>query len=344
LTSQDVQERSIVTKSYEQARRHHLLLGALAGAVVAVGITIAIVAGTSSDTSSPGALTTKKCQGQLVRGYCVAPGANLTGANLKGANLRGANFMSTTLGKANLAFADLTGVQSGKISGVPSGLPVRWALRRGYLVGPGANLMGANLTGANLSGVDLVGANLKGADLSGANLAQADLSGATVEGATLDGTVLAGAKVSRLASGSITGTPTSLPAEWTVVSGYLVGPGANLRGASLASTNLAGLNLDDVDLTYADLTKVRSGKITGVPSLPGQWKLVGGYLVGPTADLSRATLTGVDVGGVDFAMRVDHPGTHGRNLRDTLAERLAALYGEGVTSAISSALDTLDDG
>ena len=161
--------------------------------------------------------------------------------------------------------------------------------------------MGANLTGANLSGVDLVGANLKGADLSGANLAQADLSGATVEGATLDGTVLAGAKVSRLASGSITGTPTSLPAEWTVVSGYLVGPGANLRGASLASTNLAGLNLDDVDLTYADLTKVRSGKITGVPSLPGQWKLVGGYLVGPTADLSRATLTGVDVGDVDFA-------------------------------------------
>ena len=77
-----------MTKSYEQARRHHLLLGALGGAVVAVGITVAIIAGSSSESSSPGAITSK-CKGQIVRGYCIAPGSNLTGANLRGANLRG---------------------------------------------------------------------------------------------------------------------------------------------------------------------------------------------------------------------------------------------------------------
>ena len=290
-----------MTKSYEQARRHHLLLGALGGAVVAVGITVAIIAGSSSESSSPGAITSK-CKGQIVRGYCIAPGSNLTSANLRGANLRGANFKGTTIVKANLSFADLTGVQSGTITGVPSGLPTNWALRKGYLIGLGANLIGAKLAGANLSGLDLARANLRGADLSGANLANANLSEATIEGATLDGTILATAKVVGLSSGSIVGTPASFPNEWKLVGGYLVGPGANLRGAILTSANLGDLSLADADFTWADLKDVRSGGITGTPAgLPGKWKLVGGFLVGPGADLSKATFSGIDVSGVEFA-------------------------------------------
>ncbi len=294
-------ERLIVTKTYEQARRHHLLVGALVGALVAVGVAAAILAGTSSNSSSPGAIT-KKCQGQLIRGYCVAPGSNLTGANLKGANLRGANFKGTTLVRTNLTFADLTGVQSGTIAGVPSGLPTNWALRKGYLIGPGANLAGADLSGANLSGLDLAGANLNGANLSAANLDQTNLSQATVVGANLDATILANAKVAGLSSGSLSGVPASLPDQFKVVVGYLVGPQANLRGAGLASANLAGVNLTDADLTWADLTSVRSGKIIGSPAgLPGHWKLVGGFLVGPSANLNGAMLTNVDVTGVEFA-------------------------------------------
>jgi uncharacterized protein YjbI with pentapeptide repeats len=294
-------ERLTVTKTYEQARRHHLGVGALVGALVAVGVAAAILAGTSSNSSSPGALT-KKCQGQIVRGYCVAPGSNLTGANLKGANLRGANFKGTTLVRTNLTFADLTGAQSGTIAGVPSGLPAQWALRKGYLIGPGANLTGANLGGANLSGLNLAGANLNGANLSNANLDQTNLSQATVVGANLDTTILATAKVAGLSSGSLSGVPASLPDQWKVVGGYLVGPQANLKGASLASANLAGVNLADADLTWADLTSVRSGKITGSPSgLPGHWKLVGGFLVGPSADLSQEMFTNIDVTGAEFA-------------------------------------------
>ena len=56
-------------------------------------------------------------------------------------------------------------------------------LLNGYLIGPSADLSGAdlsfaNLTGANLSGADLTGANLSGTDLTGADLADADLTGA----------------------------------------------------------------------------------------------------------------------------------------------------------------------
>ena len=62
---------------------------------------------------------------------------------------------------------------------------------KGYEVGPGADLKGADLTGANLEwadleGADLTGANLEGADLKGANLGWADLTGANLKGAEAD--------------------------------------------------------------------------------------------------------------------------------------------------------------
>ncbi len=40
----------------------------------------------------------------------------------------------------------------------------------GYVIEPGANLSGADLSGANLFGADLTLANLAGADLTGAFL------------------------------------------------------------------------------------------------------------------------------------------------------------------------------
>lgn len=59
-------------------------------------------------------------------------------------------------------------------------------------LGPGANLMfadlnGADLNGAILEGANLIKANLEGANLNGANLSGADLAHTNLEGADLSG-------------------------------------------------------------------------------------------------------------------------------------------------------------
>ncbi|MEE2797068.1 MAG: pentapeptide repeat-containing protein, partial [Planctomycetota bacterium] len=52
---------------------------------------------------------------------------------------------------------DLSGVTSGGITGAPHALPAAWNLFSGYLLGPSADLDGANLTGLDLTGADLTG-------------------------------------------------------------------------------------------------------------------------------------------------------------------------------------------
>src|SRR5260221_7673491 len=100
-----------------------------------------------------------------------------------------------------------------------------------------ANLTGANLASAKLVNTDLAdatlgNANLNGANLSGANLVDANMAGATLGTANLNGTILSGANLADVSSGGIAGTPSSLPDNWLLVSGYLVGPHANLAGAN----------------------------------------------------------------------------------------------------------------
>jgi len=138
--------------------------------------------------------------------YASLPGADLKLANmrnvslvhtdLEGANLERALVYEARLEGANLEGASLAGVQSGLDTGAPSALPEHWQLTDGHLIGPDADLEGAQLEGADLEGVDLEGANLRanltgallsGADLEGAGLEHADLRGADVEGANLKG-------------------------------------------------------------------------------------------------------------------------------------------------------------
>ena len=124
---------------------------------------------------------------------------------------------------------------------------------------PGAFLRFANLSGANLSSVDLSdavlsGADLTGAYLTGANLSNADLSGADLFDANLSGANLSGADLSGVRSGGIVGSPFYLPTGWSLRSGYLIGPGANLSGADLSGADLTGANLTGANLSGADLT------------------------------------------------------------------------------------------
>jgi uncharacterized protein YjbI with pentapeptide repeats len=247
---------------------------------------------------------------------------SLTG---RGANLEGADFKNQDLSDADLSDVNLNGVISGGITGTPKGLSAAWRLSNGYLLGAGANLRGADLTGAdlsgaNLTGADLTGANLRNQNLTGTNLANTKLTGVASggiagtpsslpagwkliggyligPGANLDGADLKPLTLTGVTTGAVTGTPASLPTGWKLINGYLIGPGANLDGADLKNQSLAGANLIN-----ATLTGVLSGGITGTPtSLPTGWKLIGGYLIGSSANLTGANLNGLNLAGATLA-------------------------------------------
>ena len=65
---------------------------------------------------------------------------------------------------------------------------------------------------------------------------------------------------------------------------------ANLTGANLNGASLTGANLTGATLTNANLIGVISGGIIGTPTLPTGWILFTGYLMGPGANLTGATL------------------------------------------------------
>jgi uncharacterized protein YjbI with pentapeptide repeats len=275
-------------------------------------------------------------------GLLIGPGANLrvadlsgrdlTGIDLHGQDLTEADLDGTILTSANLSGATLTGTtltgaSSGSITGTPAALPTGWQLTDGYLIGPGANLTGADLSSANLANATLTGANLtsatlssatlSSADLTNANLSDADVTGAnlasaTLTGTNLAGTALAGANLTRVKVCNIApaGGPASLPTGWATGTGtgtlFLAGPSANLQGCDLTGADLTGddltgaylwsANLTNVVLTGTTLTGVTSGSITGTPAaLPTGWQLTDGYLIGPSANLHFTNLSGADL-------------------------------------------------
>ena len=100
-------------------------------------------------------------------------------------------------------------------------------------------------------------------------------------------------------SGGILGTPTALPSEWMLSSGYLIGPGANLYEANLSGMDLSGANLSGADLSGADLTgaNLSGADLTGANLRNAN--LTGTDLSG--ADLSGAELTGANLSGANLS-------------------------------------------
>jgi uncharacterized protein YjbI with pentapeptide repeats len=147
----------------------------------------------------------------------------------------------------------------------------------------GCDLAGADLAGADMTGDVLKMANLADANLSGTNLAQANAAGADLPGAEfadtdLAGTVLAKADLASISSGGgVVGRPASLPAGWTLRSGWLIG----------MNVYLADQNLDGVKLSGADLESafIKNTSFAGAD-------LAGADLFGDAAFLSTDTWTG----------------------------------------------------
>jgi uncharacterized protein YjbI with pentapeptide repeats len=164
------------------------------------------------------------------------------------------------------------------------------------------------------------------------------VSGTNFTGATLTGL---STLVSPSFGAGVIGTPAALPAGWSIVNTLLLGPTANLSGANLAGANLTGANLTGANLTGANLANailtnatlvnatltnadvtnatfltdddnklagIVSGGLVGTPkALPvsGRFRVVQGYLIGPSANLAGVTFTssaqlGVSLSGTNF--------------------------------------------
>ena len=163
--------------------------------------------------------------------------------------------------------------------------------------GPYRNLSGCNFSARNLSNVNLQGSNLAGTDLSG--------------------TTLTGANLTKVRSGGVVGVPVNLPWGWEVVGGYLVGPTANLNSADFSGADLTGADLTRANLRSATVTNailvganlenatlagVVSGGVSGSPAaLPIGWNIVDGYLLGRSADLVGANLSGATIDSINLS-------------------------------------------
>lgn len=164
----------------------------------------------------------------------------------------------------------------------------------------GVDFAGCNFNGRDLGGADLRDANLRGTNFHDANLKDAQLSGANLFRTDLEGAQMSGANLNDVISGSLKGIPI-LPADWNLVSGYLVGPNADLKNAQFSGANLFDSDLLNAQMSGANLTSVTSGSVTGTPVLPIGWKLIDGYLIGPGAYLNNAMLAGARLSHVDLA-------------------------------------------
>jgi uncharacterized protein YjbI with pentapeptide repeats len=203
------------------------------------------------------------------------------------ANLSNISLDSVNVQGADLSQADLEGITTSRLSGTPVGLPPGWKLRSGYLLGPTANLSGKALVNIDLTGLNLNNANLAGVQTSG-----------------------------------LTGSAFTLPDNWKLLKGRLVGPGANLSSADLSGLDLSNLTLTNTVLRYANLTNsdlsmtnlegadldganlrgVRSGSIIGTPkALPSDFRFINGCLVGPGFRSNRCDLNGGDISGVNLS-------------------------------------------
>jgi len=234
----------------------------------------------------------------LVNGYLLGPGVNLANTNLSNidlshANLSRTNLIDIDLSHANLSHANLIGIKSHHITGSSLLLPTDWQLVAGHLVGPTADLMGADFTGEQLAGINFVGSNLAYVNLTNANLSGANLTDTNLRGANLSDANLGEANLTNIQSTGIIGTPKTLPSDWQLINRFLVGPRANLSNADFSHANLANLNLTHVNfaganLSYADL----SG-----------------------ANLAGANLTGANLAGVVWNNTTCPDGTITKNTR-----------------------------
>jgi uncharacterized protein YjbI with pentapeptide repeats len=269
----------------------------------------------------------------------VLTGVSVARANLSNANLTNATFTGADISGTILSGATLTGVIStggGIIGGSTATLPTisagdgggSWAVRNGYLLGPTAVARSADLSVGpiDLSGINLRSTDLSGANFTGATFANNNVNGANFTNATFTNIISGGGLVATPTAPTFAGATT---ASYTVRGGFIIGPtvilsnrtltNINLSNTVLTSANFTSANLTNATLTAADISGANftSATLAGVVSgqivspaaaaaadaltLPANFQLRGGFIVGPACNLSAANLTNVDLSNVNLA-------------------------------------------
>lgn len=249
---------------------------------------------------------------------------DLSGLDFSGLNLTNSVLSNANLSHSNLTGVDLTGselinVRAMNLVGCPAILPSDWKCVNFNLVGPTANLNGANLSNGQLDYVSMADAELKNANLVGANLSNANLKGADLTSANLNATNL-----TFVHGVGLHGVPAYLPDGWSIVNFNLMGKYADLSGADLRDTQLLNMDLSNANLTGADFSgstmvnvdfneavfknlRAMDVQISGV-KFPPDWSLRYNSFIGPYANLH-----GLSVERPDFA----NSNLQGVNLSDS---------------------------
>ena len=253
--------------------------------------------------------------------------ANLTSTDLTEATLECNILKNTTLNETNLSNTQILKIPtdslknliSKNIIGQPKFDSLSIKVANGYLIGPGVNLSNANLININFENIDL----------RDSNLSKSNLSNAKFIGTELGNTDLTYAVLNNITSSNITTTPI-FSTSYKIYNKFIVGPnvnlsncdlsyintlpkdlsdtdlsGANLCSANLSNNNLSNTKLNNTNLTDVKFTSVRSGGISGIPKLSEEYKLINGYIIGPSinlmgANLSNATISNLNLTGLNM--------------------------------------------
>ena len=257
-------------------------------------------------------LTGANLSGELLGGAQFV-NATMTDANLTSATIIGANFTGANLLRLNLVSADATGAafnyatggQWGAIFATLNDCDFDHA-NVGY-----SQLGDATIHNANFNYGTLVGSTLDGAEFSNSTFASTLLSTANIDLTNFANVTFSAVSARGMTGGTDVGKEPTLPANWKLVSGFLLGPTVNLNTADLTGIDLTDVNLTDATMTDSTLTEatvtrltltgaslagVTSGGIVGTPTaLPTSWQLTSGYLIGPEANLFNADLSFLDL-------------------------------------------------
>lgn len=289
----------------------------------------AAAAKVSSYDASSVTAATAKCTAATSKSPLNCESANLSDSDLRGGNFAGADFEKANLSNSLLSDADFSDadlhdanaertiingtnfaganfnyISSGgvraNLSGTPPTLPTGFVLVGGFLAGPSATLLRANLAGLMLGGVDLSSADLEDANLEGANLVGANLEDSVLENAILAAANvmdanftdanLEDANLNEIISGGVIGEPLNIPTGVALVNGYFLGPQANIYLAEPEVTYVASPTTDSpskaVDYFYP---KIGGKTVT--------YKRPASFV---DADLTGVNASSANLNGVDF--------------------------------------------
>jgi uncharacterized protein YjbI with pentapeptide repeats len=266
---------------------------------------------------------------KYLNGYIVGPGVDLTGSNFADITIT-----SVDLSGVKLSGSNLSRIRSLNIAGTPASLPTGYKVTARHIIGPGLDMSGYNFTNGNFSGADITGSTLINAKFTntssgnvtgsaqtrftttiepanikyqlsngyivgpGVDLSNGDLSGVSISGINLTGANVFNTKTGILIHDAQTVVPSS---NYTIIANYMIGPNVNLTGVDFSGVDLRYTNLTNVNFVNANLYNVRTGFITGTPQqLPNFYSFIGGFIIGPSTDLSGADLSGGNLANVSI--------------------------------------------